>query len=545
MAHVRSVGLVFPVLLIALVIIGCSGGGDDSESADGPTFAGGAAATAAPASGSASRSGDDAQFDYSSSGDAAVEPSPPSPADQPGSAGPSGAAGLPGSPGSPGDVAGTVSNSLEVQVQAVAALDRIIVRTVDMTLVVQDVSQAVDEIAELATSSGGWVVASTRNGNHTAFISFRVPAEGLDTALDDVRSLTVEVESESSTAQDVTDEYTDLEARIRSQTASEDALITLLDSARTVEDTLKVATELARIREDLESMQGRLNLLAQTSAFSLVNIFLNAEPTDMQVNAGSDLAAAVGEPVAFTATFEPPEGTEDYEIEWDFGDGSGFDNVRRTAATVIEGQRITAAVTHAYRSEGHSPFVVTVTIVGIGDAGVSEGEDTLIATVSEIPVLDVFAGESINVEAGESIGFAGTFTRPEGMGELTYRWDFGDGSNPVEGVLEEGVTVVETVHTYVNNRPIPYTATLVISGLADVGEIEGRSSLPVRVREDEGWMIADWNVDSTFKNGIQALSAVGVYGVQGLIWAVALSPVWILALIVLGIVRWRVRLRRA
>ena len=545
MAHVRSVGLVFPVLLIALVIIGCSGGGDDSESADGPTFAGGAAATAAPASGSASRSGDDAQFDYSSSGDAAVEPSPPSPADQPGSAGPSGAAGLPGSPGSPGDVAGTVSNSLEVQVQAVAALDRIIVRTVDMTLVVQDVSQAVDEIAELATSSGGWVVASTRNGNHTAFISFRVPAEGLDTALDDVRSLTVEVESESSTAQDVTDEYTDLEARIRSQTASEDALITLLDSARTVEDTLKVATELARIREDLESMQGRLNLLAQTSAFSLVNIFLNAEPTDMQVNAGSDLAAAVGEPVAFTATFEPPEGTEDYEIEWDFGDGSGFDNVRRTAATVIEGQRITAAVTHAYRSEGHSPFVVTVTIVGIGDAGVSEGEDTLIATVSEIPVLDVFAGESINVEAGENIGFAGTFTRPEGMGELTYRWDFGDGSNPVEGVLEEGVTVVETVHTYVNNRPIPYTATLVISGLADVGEIEGRSSLTVRVREAEGWMIADWNVDSTFKNGIQALSAVGVYGVQGLIWAVALSPVWILALIVLGIVRWRVRLRRA
>jgi len=420
-------------------------------------------------------------------------------------------------------------------VQAVAALDRIIVRTVDMTLVVQDVREAVDEIAELAISSGGWVVASTRSGNHTAFISFRVPAEGLDAALDEVRLLTVEVESESSTAQDVTDEYTDLEARIRSQEASEDPLITLLDSARTVEDTLKVATELARIREDLESMQGRLNLLAQTSVFSLVNVFLNAEPTEMQVDAGSDLAAAVGEPVAFTATFEPPEGTEDYEIEWDFGDGSGLGNFRRTAATVIEGQRITSAVTHVYGSEEHSPFVVSVKITGIGDTGVSEGEDTLIATVSEIPVLDVFAGESINVEAGENIGFAGTFTRPAGVGELTYRWDFGDGSNPVEGVLEEGLTVAKAVHTYVNNRPIPYTATLVISGVADVGEIEDRSSL----------MIADWNVGSTFKNGIQALSAVGVYGVQGLIWAVALSPVWILALIVLGVVRWRTRLRSA
>ena len=364
MAHLRSVGLVLPVLLIALVITGCSGEANDSGTSGAPTSRG-AAATAAPAAASApdSRPASDALFDSSSSGDALVEPGP---------SGQPGAVGLPGFPGSPGDVAGTVSNSLEVQVQAIAALDRIIVRTVDMTLVVQDVSRAIDEIAELATSSGGWVVASTRNGNHTAFISFRAPAEGLDTTLDEVRSLTVEVESESSTSQDVTDEYTDLQARIRSQTASEDALI---------------------------------------------------------------------------------------------------------------------------------------------------------ATVREIPVLGVFAGESINVKAGEAIGFAGTFTRPVGVGELTYRWDFGDGSNPVEGVLEEGVTVAEAVHTYVNNRPIPYTTTLVISGVADVGEIEGRSSLTVRVREAEGWVIADWNVGSTFKNGIQALSAVGVYGVQGLIWAVALSPV--------------------
>jgi hypothetical protein len=127
--------------------------------------------------------------------------------------------------------------------------------------------------------------------------------------------------------------------------------------------------------------------------------------------------------------------------------------------------------------------------------------------VSEIPVLDVFAGEPINVEAGDDIGFAGTFTRPSGVGDLTYRWDFGDGSNPVEGVLEEGITVAEAVHTYINNRPIPYTGTLVISGVADVGEIEGRSSLTVRVREAEGWVIADWKVGASFKNGIQALSA--------------------------------------
>jgi len=440
-------------------------------------------------------------------------------------------------------VANTVASNLDSQVRAIASLDRIIVRTVEMTLVVKDVNRAMDEIGELAVASGGWIVASTRNGRHTAFISFRVPAAGLDATLDSVRSLTVEVESESSTSQDVTDEFTDLGARIRSQKATEDSLLTLLASARTVEDTLRVQTELGRIRQELESMEGRLNLLAQTSAFSLVNVFLNAEPTEMQVNAGSDLAVAVGEPTTFSATLQPPEGMDSFEITWDFGDGTGGSRIPRTAATLVEGQRITAAVTHVYQSEENSPFLVTVEITGIGDSGVAEGSDSLIATVSEVPVIDVFAGNGIKVEAGESVTFSGTFTRPEGLDNLTFRWNFGDGSRPAEGVIEAGVTFAEASHTYANDRPTPYTATLVVSGASEVGEVEGRSSLSVRVVENRGWLITDWNLGDAFKDGVQILSWVGVYGVRGLVWTAALSPVWILfAVLVFGVRRWRRRL---
>jgi len=112
MAHVRSAGLVFPVLLIALVLIGCSGGGSDSDRSDAPTFAG-AAATAAPAAASASGSGSgaDALFDFSSSPDAPGAPGAP------GSAGQPGAVGLPGSPAPAGSAAATVSNSLDIQVR--------------------------------------------------------------------------------------------------------------------------------------------------------------------------------------------------------------------------------------------------------------------------------------------------------------------------------------------------------------------------------------------------------------------------------------------
>jgi len=289
---------------------------------------------------------------------------------------------VPGAPGESGQpafgglsVGDTVAGNLDGQVQAIASLDRIIVRTVEMTLLVQNVTQAMSDIAEMANTSGGWVVGSTRDGNHTAFISFRVPTSGLDIALDEMRSSAVEVESESSSSQDVTDEFTDLEARIRSQKASEDALIALLGQARTVEDTLSVQTELARI---LESMEGRLNLLAQTSAFSLVNVFLNAEPTEIQVTAGSDIAVAVGQTVTFTATLQSPEDIESFEIRWDFGDGFEQGISRRTAATLIEGQRITSAATHVYQTEDNSPYVVTVDITGVGDSGVVEGTDILL-----------------------------------------------------------------------------------------------------------------------------------------------------------------------
>ncbi|MEE8363125.1 MAG: DUF4349 domain-containing protein, partial [Dehalococcoidia bacterium] len=412
-----------------------------------------------------------------------------------------------------------VSVSLDRQISVVAAVDRIIVRTVDMNLVVQDVERAIDDIAALAVQMGGWVVSSSRDARYTGRISFRVPAEGLETAVDDVRALTVEVESESSTSQDVTDEYTDLQARIRNLEATEEALLALFDRADTVEAAIQVQTELTRVQGELERLEGRLNLLAQTSAFSLVNIRLRAEPSQMAVDAGGDMTLAIGETATFRATLEPPEGIDEFEIIWDFGDGSDLWVVWRTAATLVEGRRITAAASHSYRDEEGSPFIVTVEITGTGEGGVAEGEATLIATVSKIPVLEVFAGEAVRVEAGSRVRFSGTFTRPEGLDNLTYRWDFGDGSRPAEGALEAGVTVAEASHVYEHHRPTPFVATLIVTGESAAGEAEGRSSVAVQVVEAESWVIADWDAGETLRDSVRALSAVGIYGVRGLIWA--------------------------
>ena len=107
------------------------------------------------------------------------------------------------------------------------------------------------------------------------------------------------------------------------------------------------------------------------------------------------------EPARFRATFEPPEGIEDFTFTWDFGDGSAPVTSDRTAPTAEKGKRVTATMTHFYSDVKDSPYIVEIEMRGTGDTGVAEGDDTLIVTVTELPTVQVFAGEGQIVDEDE------------------------------------------------------------------------------------------------------------------------------------------------
>ena len=412
---------------------------------------------------------------------------------------------------------------------AQVAQRRIIVRTADMALVVDDVSRTIDDVSRLAESMGGWVVSSDRSTRHSGFVSVRVPADSLEETIDELRELAVEVQSEVTTSKDVTDEYVDTTARLTNQQATQVALIRLLERAEKVEDALKVQNELTRVQEEIERLQGRIKFLEQTSAFSLVNVRLSLASVEMGVDAGADRTVSVGRVARFRATFEPPEGMEEFNYTWDFGDGNRITETR-TAPTVDEGKRVTATVTHVYGDDRDSPFIVGIEITGFGDEGLADGSDTVIVTVTKIPSIEVFAGESMTVEAGQSVDLDGSFTRPEGLTDLVYRWDFGDGSAPVTEAVAEGATRAVTAHAYADPRPFPYTVTLTVTGQSDAGEIEGSSSLNVYVIETEAWVLSGWSPLDTWKLATRALSGVGVVVGTALIFAAIFSPVWLIAI---------------
>jgi hypothetical protein len=420
--------------------------------------------------------------------------------------------------------------------QRVVAQQRIIVRTVDVTVVVADLFQSLDSIGSLAVASGGWVVSTKRDQKHQASISIRVPAERLDDTMARLRSLAVKVESENSRSQDVTDEYVDTQSRVKNLQSTEAQLLKIMERAEKVEDALKVQAALTNIQEQIERNQGRLKLLRETSAFSLINVFLKLGALAMTVDAGVADAgpaptAREGEPVRFQALLVPPEGITSFTYRWDFGDGSPLIIGQRVARIVGGKTYVTATVTHVYADRRDSPFIATFKATGTGDAGVAEGEDTLTIAVARILPIEAYAGLDRTVKEGELVDFGATFTRPVGLTDFKFKWEFGDGSAPVTGSLPEETTSAIATHVYPDSRPQDFTALLTVTARSEAGEITGDDSVQVSVTEASPW-VAGWNPAITLKNAVRALSTTGGVLLRVGIWLAIFSPFWLAAAVV-------------
>lgn len=155
----------------------------------------------------------------------------------------------------------TVPGVSGASVPGVSDEDRLIICNGYLTLVVEDVAGVMETITGLANSYGGFVVSSNswRDGDRMmGTITIRVDADHFYDAISQMRTLAVEVKLESTSGQDVTEEYIDLEASLKNPEASEQQLLALMQQAGTVEEILKVQQELTRTRGQIEQTRGRM-----------------------------------------------------------------------------------------------------------------------------------------------------------------------------------------------------------------------------------------------------------------------------------------------
>ena len=159
-----------------------------------------------------------------------------------------------------------------------ASVDRKTITTVDMTIQVSDAAEGVDSISKMAVASGGYVSSSSIRDSYydshegkEGYITVRVPESEYSSFLENVGELG-EVTRESVSAQDVTEEYIDVSARLDNLERQEARLQEILNMTETVEDVLAVEKELERVRGEIESLTGRLNYLDDRIEFSTINI---------------------------------------------------------------------------------------------------------------------------------------------------------------------------------------------------------------------------------------------------------------------------------
>jgi hypothetical protein len=160
--------------------------------------------------------------------------------------------------------------------------ERVILKSAWLNLTVSDPQSRLSEIAILADEMGGWVVTSSSNQFTNSAgekvtrgsITIRVPAVRLNEAMSRIKEGAGNINSESQSGEDVTQQYVDLSSRLKNLEAAETQLQTIMDGARKTEDVLSVYNELVRVRGEIESIKGQLQYYDEASSFSSIQIDL-------------------------------------------------------------------------------------------------------------------------------------------------------------------------------------------------------------------------------------------------------------------------------
>ena len=183
--------------------------------------------------------------------------------------------------------------------------DRKIVQTASLQLQVEEVGASFEEVGRLATAAGGFVASSSfayKGEDQIASVTVRVPAARFQEVLGGLRRLGVKVDGETSNASDVTEQYSDLSARLRNLEATEAQLLTLLGKATTIGDVLMVQDRLNAVRSEIEQVKGRMNLLDKLSDLATITVHLRPEVAAAKVDGGGQISDAVSE--AWDASIE-------------------------------------------------------------------------------------------------------------------------------------------------------------------------------------------------------------------------------------------------
>jgi len=169
---------------------------------------------------------------------------------------------------------------------SVVVKDRMVISTAQLSIIVDDVEITLPRVQSLVKQMEGYIVGSqsyrTASDRLAATVTLRVPANRFLEALDQLRGMARKVEGESQSGEDVTNQYVDLEARLKALQATENELLALLSEVRRSEGNaeqkaqaiLAIYNQLTSVRSQIEQIQGQMKYLEQMSAMATITVEL-------------------------------------------------------------------------------------------------------------------------------------------------------------------------------------------------------------------------------------------------------------------------------
>lgn len=204
-------------------------------------------------------------------------------------------AGAPGAAGTGGSTGGSAAAAPPAQVPPIADTAKVIkTGAVELGVGRGTVTESVNRLTSLAVGFGGYVsdtrtTASSDSGSQaTAMVSVRVPAAAFEQLLVEASKLG-EVHTTTTSGQDVTAQFTDIEAQLTALRSARDQFLVVLGEAANVNDILAVQDRITQVQVQIDQLEGQQRLLADQTSFGTLTVTMlepgatvaaTAEPDD-------------------------------------------------------------------------------------------------------------------------------------------------------------------------------------------------------------------------------------------------------------------------
>lgn len=160
-------------------------------------------------------------------------------------------------------------------------IDRKIIRNGELYIECEQPDDAQKRIALIAQTNGGFIVESQQstsdvklNTRDIVHLIVRVPANKFAETVDQIKTASGRIIQETVKGDDVTEEFIDIDARLKAKKALEQQFIEIMKRANTVDDALSVQSQLAEVRGEIEKIEGRRRFLENQSSLSTIKIKL-------------------------------------------------------------------------------------------------------------------------------------------------------------------------------------------------------------------------------------------------------------------------------